>query len=236
LAARRASAGTGKPGPCAAIAEQPDAGHELARTGAVARAGTGFSDTGGASSSAETGVSAAESFLFERVTAALYHRSRVTWFAGLHRVGMFLNILAGTAAVAFIKDNHIGSIALALLVAVISATNLAFDFAGLARKHEDARKSTHDLAAELEEGDGSDETVKRLRARLIRSAGSEPMVFEVAEKAAYNAAIISLGRDRAEEWVLAPHQRALRHLWPYSGTKFLQRKDVKLKGHLTCST
>jgi hypothetical protein len=147
--------------------------------------------------------------------------------AGLHRVGMFLNILAGTGAVAFIKADPVAAIVLALLLALISAANLAFDFAGLARKHEEARGVYHDLAAELEESDGDDATVKRLRARMIRSAATEPIVFEAADKVAFNAAIRSLGRAPGDEFVLTWMQRFLRHIWPYSGTKFRQRKDLE---------
>jgi hypothetical protein len=41
-------------------------------------------------------VSAAERLVFELATGTLYHRARLAWFAGLHRFGMFLNILFGT--------------------------------------------------------------------------------------------------------------------------------------------
>jgi hypothetical protein len=61
------------------------------------------SAAGASANDAAAEVTAANSFLFELVTAALYHRSRVTWFAALHRVGMFLNILAGTAALSLPK-------------------------------------------------------------------------------------------------------------------------------------
>lgn len=170
---------------------------------------------------------ATDAFLFELVTAAFYHRARVTWFAFLHRTGMFLNILAGTGAVAFVKADPTAAIVLALLLAINSSANLAFDFAGLARKHEDARRGYHDLAAELEESDGSDETMKRLRARMIRAAATEPIVFEAAEKVAFNAAITSLGRDHGDEFVLTKPQWVLRHIWPYSGHVFPQRKNIK---------
>jgi hypothetical protein len=139
---------------------------------------------------------------------------------------MFLNILFGTAAVAFIKEYPTVSVVMTLILAIVTSGNLAFDFPGLARKHEDARRNYHDLAAELEESSGDDSTVKRLRARMIRAAGTEPIMFEAAEKVAFNAAIRSLGRDPNDEWILKPHQYYFRHIWPYSGTKFLQRKDL----------
>lgn len=140
---------------------------------------------------------------------------------------MFLNILAGTAGVAAVVSKEPALLlSVSLCVAVITAANLAFDFAGLARKHEDARREYHDLAAALEESKGDDRTVRRLRARMIRAAGAGPILFEAAEKVAFNAAIRSLGRDPNDEWILNRRQRALRHIRPYSGTKFLQRKDI----------
>ncbi len=170
---------------------------------------------------------AVDQLVFELVTSALYHRSRVSWFAGLHRVTMFINILAGTGAVAFIigKD-PLWSVVMSLLLAFMSSANLAFDFSGQARKHEEARHIYHDIAADLEESRGDEKAIKRLRARMIRAAAKEPIMFEAAEKVAFNAAIRSLNRDPAEEWVLGRRHRALRHIRPYSGTVFKQRKDI----------
>jgi hypothetical protein len=113
-----------------------------------------------------------------------------------------------------------------LALAFVTAANLAFDFAGLARKHEDARRHYHDLAAEFEESDGDDATVKRLRARMIRAAASEPVVFEAAQAIAYNAAIRSLGLDQNEEFVLGRWQKFWRHIWPYIGKKFSKRREL----------
>lgn len=189
-------------------------GHQLA--GTRTSPSTGADQPRAANTTAAAEVSAADGFLFELATAALYHRSRVTWFAALHRVGMFLNILFGTAAVAFIKNDPTVSVVMTLILAVVTSGNLAFDFPGLARKHEDARRNYHDLAAELEESSGDDSTVKRLRARMIRAAGTEPVMFEAAEKVAFNAAIRSLGRDPNDEWILKWHQRFFRHIWPFS--------------------
>jgi H+/gluconate symporter-like permease len=169
---------------------------------------------------------AVDSFAFELATGALYHRSRVSWFAGLHRTGMFLSALAGTAAVAsIVKLDQTALLIVGIVLAVISAANLAFDFSGLARKHDEARRRYHDLAAELEEGKKDERNISRLRAKMIRDAATAPVVFEAAEKVVFNAAIRSLGRDPNDEWVLTRSQRALRHIRPYSGTKFSQRKD-----------
>lgn len=192
-------------------------------------AGTGTGPSGPATEPAAAGkaeVNGADALLFEVVTAALYHRSRLAWFSGLHRVGMFINTLAGTGAVAaVVSADKATALAVALLLAFVSAANLAFDFAGLARKHEDCRRLYHDLAAELEEAGADEKTVHRLRARMIRASASEPTVYEAVQAVAFNAAIRSLGRDAGEEFMLSRPQRLLRHLWPFGGRKFPRRSQ-----------
>lgn len=225
LAAGRSGAGFG-----ASDTEPAKPRNQLAGPGPLAVAGSDISCTSVTAAGATTEVSAADSFLFELVTAAHYHRARVTWFAGLHRSGMFLNVLFGTWAIAaVVKANTSAAIGVSMALAFVTAAGLAFDFAGFARKHEDARRGYHDLAAELEEGGDDEATVKRLRARMIRAAATEPVVFEAAEKVAYNSAIHSLGRDVNDEFVLTGAQRFWRHVWPYSGTKFPKRKDIAAK-------
>jgi hypothetical protein len=201
---------------------------ELAAIGTSPVTGTAFTTSQSAAGSGHapsTKMSAADEFQFELATGAFYQRAMVTWFAALHRIGMFINILAGTAAVAVIKDDPALARALALLLAMISSANLAFDFAGLARRHSELRRMYHDLAAELEEGARDDVEIKKLRARMIREAADSPIVFEAAEKMAFNAAIRSLGRTANDEFILTASQRWLRHVWPFSGARFRQRKD-----------
>lgn len=173
-------------------------------------------------------VSAASDQLwFELTTAALYHRDRLTWFVTLHRAAMFLNVFFGTGAVATLLQGHRWVIVTAtLMLALVSAASLAFDFAGSARKHEDRRRTYHDLAAQLEECDKGDAACQALRGKMIRAAADDPYVYKAAEAVAFNAATQSLGRDVSDEFVLTPCQRLLRHVRSYSGAKFPQRKDV----------
>jgi hypothetical protein len=216
-------AASGTSGRQAAHGDAEPSGRALASTGTSAETGSAApSSASAAQAAAEVSRDALE---FHFVTGALYHRSRATFFIGLHRTAMFLNILAGTAAAAVVKDYPPVALGLALLLAVISSASLAFDFAGLARKHEDARRTCHDLAAELEEGPADETTLRKLKARMIRAAATEPTVFEAAEKVAFNAAIRSLGRDPKDEWIIPLWCRLLRHMWPFSGVRFAQRKD-----------
>lgn len=159
-----------------------------------------------------------DSVMFDLIAAALYHRSRMAWFITLQRVSLFLTLLASTGAVAaIVKTNSTLAIMISLIAAAISAAGLAFDFSGGARKHDDCRRTYHDLAAELTE-DPTCETA--CRVKIIRAAASEPPVFEAASAVAYNAAIRSLGLDDNERFALTKWQSALRHVWHFTGTRF----------------
>jgi hypothetical protein len=205
--------------PGASGAESNDARHQLAATGSVASA---------ASAAAETRqVSAVDQLVFELTNAVLYHRDRLTWFVTLHRGAMFANVFLGTGAVAtLLQEQRWLTIAASLLLAFVSAASLAFDFAGSARKHEDRRRVYHDLAAQLEESVGDEAACRAIRAKLIRAAADDPHVYNAADALAFNAAIKSLGRDPADEFILTDCQRRLRHLRSYSSTRFPQRKDL----------
>jgi hypothetical protein len=173
-------------------------------------------------------VTAADEIGFELTTAALYHRARLAWFAGLHRVGLFLNVLFGTAAVAALVQSGGRGLAIAarVMLAVVSAAGLAFDFAGLARRHEDRRRVYHTLAAELETCAKDEAACRELRARMILAAADDPAVYRAAEAVAYNAAIKSTGRDKRDAFVLTCMQRLLRHLRSYGGADFPKVRDL----------
>lgn len=192
----------------------------------MARTETCGTESAGASPSAEE-IEKRDGLLFELVMGALYHRARTNWFAGLYRGGLFLNILLGTSAAAAIaRAGDTGAAATAIAAAMVTAANLAFDFAGQARRHNECRRTYHDLAAELEEL-GPDHPCARLRARMIRASGEEPATFEAALCEAFNGAIRSLGRDRDGEFVLSRGQNIFRHLWPQRGTVIRTRRELR---------
>jgi hypothetical protein len=165
-----------------------------------------------------------DSVMFDLVAAAFYHRSRMAWFAMLQRVSLFLTLLASTGAVAaLVRTNSTAAIIISFIAAAASAAGLAFDFSGGARRHDDCRRTYHDLAADLTE-DPTCETA--CRAKIIRAAASEPAVFEAANAVAYNAAIRSLGLDEEERFVLTKWQSFLRHVWHYTGSRFPKVKEL----------
>jgi hypothetical protein len=140
---------------------------------------------------------------------------------------MFANVFFGTGAVAtLLQQQRWLTVAASLILAFISAASLAFDFAGGARRHEDRRRTYHDLAAQFQESPQDDAAVKSLRAKMIRAAADDPHVYKAAEAVAFNNAIKSLDRNRSGEFVLTWYQRFFRNVYPFSGTKFDQRRDL----------
>src|SRR5438132_11160158 len=66
--------------------------------------------------STEEGRRLSEALSFDLITGALYHRGRLGWYSGLHRVTMFVNLFASSAAVAAIaKDRPNIAIAISLI-------------------------------------------------------------------------------------------------------------------------
>lgn len=128
--------------------------------------GRAVATTGSAASTQAWQLSQADQLRFELTNAVLYHRDRLTWFSTLHRGAMFANVFLGTGAVALLLQQHRWLIISAsLLLAFTSAASLALDFAGSARKHEDRRRTYHDLAAQFEESAPDDDSIRRCELR-----------------------------------------------------------------------
>lgn len=169
----------------------------------------------------------ADQLWFELTASAFYHRNRLAWFSALHRGSMFLNVLFGTAAVAaVVQSSFVPPLLPPVLLALVSASGLAFDFAGRARKHEDRRRTYHDFAAKLLLCEADEAKCLSLRAAMIQAAADDPPIYKAADALAYNEAIKSLGRDPNEAFVLSYWQSLTRHVFSYTGTDFPQRKDL----------
>ena len=104
---------------------------------------------------------------FDLLRSALYHDMRQTLLLRVHRILTFLNLLAGSAAIAaFGATFPIVGIGAGLMVAVISAAQLTWDFGGTSGRHTDLRRRFYALLAELERGGA----VGDCRAAAARSA------------------------------------------------------------------
>jgi hypothetical protein len=203
--------------------------HELA-TGCTAPFASACVTSASTVAKSDTSVNA-DQLWFELTTAAFYHRDRLTWFVSLHRGSMFANVFFGTGAVAsLLQTRHALVVVASLLLALVSAAALALDFAGSARKHEDRRRTYHDLAAQLQESAQDETAVRTIRAKMIRASADDPHVYKAAEAVAFNLAIGSLGRDPLDEFVLTTCQRWSRNFVTFSATTFPKRRNLGATG------
>ncbi|MBI5111332.1 MAG: hypothetical protein HZA68_05070 [Rhodovulum sp.] len=170
---------------------------------------------------AEAEVTERDDLLFGATLGAIYHRSREAACDAMHRAGLALTIFLSTGAVAALATRSGLATGISIAVALVSAANLAFDFAGAARRHRDLRRPYHDIAAEI--ATTPDAGLPGLRARLIRAAAEAPPPMCGAQALAFNAAARSLGRDERAGFALTLRQRLLAHVLPMTGATFARR-------------
>ncbi|WP_289015726.1 hypothetical protein [uncultured Methylobacterium sp.] len=103
------------------------------------------------------------------------------------------------------------------LVAMASAFDVTFDFAGQARRHRDLRGRFTSLAEEVVSPKCDPGTV---RPAMLRLDADAPPTYRAAEAVAYNQALTGLGRDPDYRLYVPPWQRVLRHVWPFGGTTY----------------
>ena len=108
---------------------------------------------------------------FELLFSAIYHDLCERWFGVVYRglTAMTL-ILGSSAAAAFTSKYGAWTPYLALLVAVVSAVQLVWDFGGLSKTHASLKGGYYGLLSELARG--GDET--DIRADMLVAYGKEP--------------------------------------------------------------
>ena len=139
-------------------------------------------------SSDTTGGEAAEalSFLrFELLRSALYHDMRQTALSRTHKILMFLTVLLGSGAVLALGGTvpYLGQAA-GLVIAVISAAQLVWDFGGAAGRHGELRRSFYALLSDLEAG--SDPT--QVPGQMTLLYKDEPPIVHRVNKRAHDRA------------------------------------------------
>lgn len=172
-----------------------------------------------------------EDLLFQSTLGAIYHRDREAMCDAFYRGGLAATIFLSTGAVATLAASMGGAIWISVLVAIVSTANLAFDFAGAARRHRDLRRPYHDLAAEL--ATASDDQLPALRAKMIRIAADAPAVLCGAHALAFNAATRALGRDESYNFDLTPWQKLVAHVLPMTNVEFRRRIERRDDGPAT---
>ncbi|MCX4194514.1 hypothetical protein OMR07_02235 [Methylobacterium organophilum] len=163
--------------------------------------------------------------IFELAKEVAYHTSREAWFGGLQRATLFINVGLGAGLLA----EYIPATLAGFLVAMASAFDVTFDFAGQARRHRDLRGRFFTLAETAVAPTCNPGEIRPLMLRLDADA---PPTYRTVEAVAYNQALTGLGRDPDYRLYVPTWQRLARHLWPFGGSTFesLRARRERLAG------
>jgi hypothetical protein len=125
-----------------------------------------------------------------------YHGARELFLARLGRTLTGLQVLLGTSAVAMMAevfpDYALASVVAAALTGVLL---LVIDPAGAAREHRVLRGRFHEIMADCEEGDCSEQMLRQARAKVERINASAPPAYRAVQAIAYNMAVNATYRE-----------------------------------------
>lgn len=133
-----------------------------------------------------------ENVTFDILRSALYHDLRQRKLSRVNRFAMFLNILFGSAAVAAFGAEYplIGQV-FGVLIAVIGAASIVWDFGGRSGQHGELKRRFYALLADAERGIDPD----TLRASMTVIYGEEPPINSRDNRRAHNQAGESMFGD-----------------------------------------
>lgn len=154
-----------------------------------------------------------------------YHGSRAAFFDRLHRAAMFVVFLAGSAAAASATSTLIDwpylTVVLALIPAVVSAAELAFDITGHARRHAALRSRFMVLAGSIDVAETDPAKLAEWRRDLFRIYADEPAtVYFAVNAAAHNAVAQVLGVDPQQMQRIGFWRGLFGHLFTFRATDF----------------
>lgn len=129
---------------------------------------------------------------FQLLFSALCHDAAETTAMRKHRAFTAVNLVLGSgAAVAIAGQYPVAAQVMALMVAVVGAAQLVWDFGKVGRDHALQRQRYYELLADLERGREEQD----ICASMITLYGTEPPVSFRMQKAAHNRAARSLYGD-----------------------------------------
>lgn len=119
-----------------------------------------------------------------------YHAIREQALARLSRLLTGVQVFLGTSAIASMTEilpvDALWSVVASALAGVVL---LVVDPAGGARDHRALRSRFHHVLADMEEGDGSAENLRMLKAARERISADVPPAYRVVQAIAYNTAV-----------------------------------------------
>lgn len=162
---------------------------------------------------------------------AVYHQARMLVLDRRNRWLNFITLILGTAVAADIGKKFGGSDFSALilggLVAALTAAQLVFDFAGLARTHQILHRDFTRLLAETMRVDyPTTEQCRTWTARLVEIGADAPPVLRALDAVADNEASDTLGADPTYRLKVSRWQSLSRHWLPHSGALFKRVGEI----------
>jgi hypothetical protein len=160
---------------------------------------------------------------FNVLRNALYHTARRRRLERVNRVFNFAIILAGTAVVSELVDYvPFGREVAGVLVAVIGALQLVFDFGRQARDHQQFQRDYYYLLADIERAKsiGPDE-VAEFQARMIQITADEPPTLKALDAKAYNDALDATSFFPRDQRLIIPwHHQIFGAFFAYDGHEY----------------
>jgi len=159
------------------------------------------------------------SFRIDCLRNARYHEDREWFFAIIHKLTMFVVVLGGTAAFAFVNQYR-WAVALISIAAIV---DLVFDVSGKARLHAGLRRRYNYVLAQSY---NPSRDLASLEEQAVSIYGEEPPCMHAVNALAYNAAMRAFDRPEKKLLQITNMQRLLRHLWAYTAEDFKTGEEV----------
>ncbi|MBO6759152.1 MAG: hypothetical protein JJ902_22700 [Roseibium sp.] len=156
---------------------------------------------------------------FNVLRNALYHTARRQFFERLSRMTSFVVVVLGASAMSDVAS-HFGfaTIWLGFAIAVFGAIQLAFDYGGQARDHQQLQRDYYNLLADIEESAQHDEAeCGAWYARMLRITSAEPPILRAIDAKAYNDALDAVEGDRRERLYVPWHHKPFGWLLSFDG-------------------
>lgn len=137
--------------------------------------------------------------LFSVRRSIRYHARRRMFFDSLYKWTQILSLISGSATAAIVLSkygNDVLTISLAAAVAIFSAVNLVFGFAGYARLHNDLVQKFTDLEKRIIlETVATIDSINALTADRLDIEAGEPPVLRILDMICHNELCRALGYD-----------------------------------------
>ena len=166
-----------------------------------------------------------DKFRMSCLRIARYHEDRERFFAGVHRISMFVVVGSGTASFASFKEFWPY---FALIITLAGLLDLVFGISDKARLHGFIRRQMYDLLAQSETDKRS---IEDLKEQLIRISAEEPPYMRAVNELAYNSVMITWGRDQRHLVQTRWYHRLFRNVISFASTRFRTYDEVYTEQH-----